>query len=774
MDDTFHIESSVLPAATRVVAFRGTEAISRLYELEIHLAMTEDGAQDFDMADAVGAKATLTMARDPASPFVFHGMLASVELVNQYGSYALFRATLVPHLWQLTLSRHSRMFTHKSVPEILEAVLQDGGLASSDYELRLHGTYAVEEHVCQYEESHYDFICRWMEHEGMYFFFEQGDDGEKLVITDHQSFHQDGAPSPIRFHGTDGDDRSAGEHIDALTCRHVALPASVRLKDYDYTKPTLEVAGSASVSKTGLGEIHEHNARFFTPDKGKQLATVRAEALRAKQVVVHATGTAFHLRSGHTFTLEDHPREAINVKYLVTEVEHFGNETKSASVAKRVGVEYDDVYRANVTAIPADVQFRPERRTTWPRIYGTEHAVVDGPADSEYAQLDDHGRYAIKLHFDESGLQHGKASTWVRMLQPHGGGIEGWHFPLRKGTEVMVTFLGGDPDRPVIAGVVPNAHTPSPVSSGNHTKNVIQTGGRNRLELEDKAGLQRITMSTPHANSYLRMGSANDDHELILHTDARALLDAGQNWDVTVGGHLDEKITGPVIETYSNTKTERVTGVYDVKYSNDVVSFVQGTTQETFHGNRTTKSEAEVTEEVAGLCSQTYKSPTKITYGNSLEIHGKDTSRTLDGMLIDTVTKTVSQEFGATTTHIKGDWTQTIDGQITTTIVGATTEFWQGAKSSHTYGLSNTMNFGAKAMLDVSASAELKLSAALSVNAGVKLEAKASASITTSAACDINVKSVAFDQEGVRIATKGCGIRNLGTAIQLAGITIFS
>ena len=104
MDDTFHIESSVLPAATRVVAFRGTEAISRLYALEIHLAMTEDGAQDFDMADAVGAKATLTMTRDPASPFVFHGMLASVELVNQHGSYALFRATLVPHLWQLTLS----------------------------------------------------------------------------------------------------------------------------------------------------------------------------------------------------------------------------------------------------------------------------------------------------------------------------------------------------------------------------------------------------------------------------------------------------------------------------------------------------------------------------------------------------------------------------------------------------------------------------------------------------------------------------------------------
>src|SRR5262249_3673917 len=127
-----------------------------------------------------------------------------------------------------------------------------------------------------------------------------------------------------------------------------------------------------------------------------------------------------------------------------------------------------------------------------------------------------------------------------------------------KGTEVLFTFLGGDPDRPVIAGVVPNAHTPSPVTKGNHTSNVIQTGGRNRFELEDKSGSQRITLQTPHTNTMIRMGAPNDEHNMIVRTDGKTLLDAGKDWDVTVGGHLDEDVKGDLIEKYHGTQTTTV------------------------------------------------------------------------------------------------------------------------------------------------------------------------------------------------------------------------
>ena len=182
------------------------------------------------------------------------------------------------------------------------------------------------------------------------------------------------------------------------------------------------------------------------------------------------SGTSFYLRAGYTFSLEDHPRASFDMKYLATEVEHQGNQAASTPELRRLtGLDTDEVYRVTVAAIPATVQFRAEVRAAWPRIYGTEHGIIDGEAQSEYAQIDEHGRYLVRFAFDENTLADGKGSTRVRMMQPHGGGVEGWHFPLRKGTEVLFTFLGGDPDRPVIAGVVPNALTPSPVNAGNHT-----------------------------------------------------------------------------------------------------------------------------------------------------------------------------------------------------------------------------------------------------------------------------------------------------------------
>ncbi len=174
----------------------------------------------------------------------------------------------------------------------------------------------------------------------------------------------------------------------------------------------------------------------------------------------------------------------------------------------RAGEHTDDVtYHFDVVAILARVQHRPERTTPVPRLYGFEKAVVDGERDDHYAQLDDHGRYLVKIHFDESGAGNGKASTRVRMMQPHGGNPESFHFPLRKGTEVMLTFEGGDPDRPLIAGVVPNLQNPTLVTAKNATKNILQTGAGNRLVIEDAAGKEYIHLRSAHKGTYLHLGA---------------------------------------------------------------------------------------------------------------------------------------------------------------------------------------------------------------------------------------------------------------------------
>jgi type VI secretion system secreted protein VgrG len=569
MNDVFTISTSGLPEGARVVGFRGHEAISRPYAFEIYVTVASEESHELDLGDAVSSKATLTLDRqDGRPPFAFHGILAEVSLIHEMGGRALVRALLVPRLWLLGQTFHSRVFTAMSIPDIIKETLEDGGLSSDEYVFKLVDQYKSEEHVCQYQESHLDFISRWMEREGLYYYFEQEDGQEKLVITDNRAAQHALEPRAIRFHALTGNDVSAKECLQTFLCRHKSLPGTVKFKDHDYSKPRLKVAGSAPITSNGIGDISVHGARFFTPEAGKRLATLRAEEMLAREVLFTGSGTSFFLRAGYTFALEDHPRQSFDAKYLAIEVEHQGNQGASTpELRKLTGLDTDEVYRVDVTAIPATVQFRAELRTAWPRIYGTEHGTIDGEAESEYAQIDEHGRYVVRFAFDESILGNGKASTRVRMMQPHGGGVEGWHFPLRKGTEVLFTFLGGDPDRPVIAGVVPNALTPSPVTAGNHTKNVIQTGGRNRLELEDKAGLQRITLSTPHSNTYLRMGSpngmngaANNGHELIVHTDNNAFLDTGADWDVNVGGKLSETVKGTTTEVYIGKQDTTVYG----------------------------------------------------------------------------------------------------------------------------------------------------------------------------------------------------------------------
>lgn len=535
MADLITISSSVLPDSARVVGFRGFEAISRPYEIEIFVALQQELGEELDLADGIGAKARLSIDRKVLgeAPFVFAGVLATLEILHAFEGRILLRATLVPRLWQLGLSRHSRIFTKMKVPDIIKSVLDENGI--SEVELRL-GSYDVEEHVSQYRESDLDFISRWMEREGIFYFFEHTDDGEKLVLCDQRLYDEDELGKPVRYFPQVGQDHSTGQNLRTLTCRHTTLPASVRVKDYDYIKPGLNVGGTSRVADNGTGEVSSYGERFFTPSAGEKLAKTRSEEMLTRKVVYHGVGSRQHLRPGYTFEVEEHPLPSFNARYLTIEAHHSGNQAAGlAHFRELIGIEHDDVYSVELDAIPAKTQYRAPNRTAWPRIYGVENGVVDGPADSEYAQIDDHGRYLCKFKYDESKLKNGKATTFVRMMQPHGGDIEGFHFPLRKGTEVVFSFMGGDCDRPVIAGVVPNAVNPSPVTSKNHTKNVIQTGGRNRLEMEDEGGAEWIKLSTPPADTYLRMGAPQAGHELILNTDKNALFEIGSNWDVNVG-----------------------------------------------------------------------------------------------------------------------------------------------------------------------------------------------------------------------------------------------
>jgi len=352
--------------------------------------------------------------------------------------------------------------------------------------------------------------------------------------------------------------------------------------------------------------------------------------------VLFARGTQRHLRHGYRFELGEHPRSELNREYLVISMTHLGRQLHGSSeLDELIGSEANkspEVYRVQIDAIPSDVQYREPRLTAWPKIHGFENGVVDGPSGSTYAQIDDHGRYATKLRFDEGPGKGGTASTWLRMAQPHGGGTEGFHFPLRKGTEVLVQFLDGDPDRPLIAAVLPNAATPSPVTSGNNTKNVIQTGGSTRTEIEDAAGGQYMHQTTPPQNTSMWMGTdatSKGGHNVEASSDGSAGRSFGTYFDRFIGGTKAEHVVDEVMRNYDANFMSTVVSDVEQNYKanqestiiSNVLRDVTGTLTDTVTGVVTRSWLATASHHVTDDVNETFQANHALSVGGTQDIH---------------------------------------------------------------------------------------------------------------------------------------------------------
>ncbi len=564
-----------------------------------------------DLDKAIGQHAKLSVQRGPDGPEQhWHGMIARLELIHAWLGRALYRAVLVPELWRLTLGRYSTVSVDASVPEVLETRL--GLVKPGEYELRLCETYEKHTQIAQYKESHYDFISRWLERRGLYFFFEHGDAHEKLVVTDHRGAHGPLCTEPVRYVPSSGKDTMALEALDSFVCVRSALPYKAQFRDYNYGHPTLDVRGKADIVPTDRGDgVDIQGEGIFSPEIATRQASLFAAAELAHRQLHHATGRVFGLRAGYTFTLEEHPFDKLNREYLVIALEHEGTQAADDDVRRMLGIATDEVYRVTVTAIDHAVQYRSRRETPWPRIYGFERAFVDGPADSAYAPVDEEGYYHVQFAFDEQWDQtdfDGSASFPVRMMQPHGGEIEGFHFPLRRGTEVVVSFMGGDPDQPVIAGVVPNALRVSPVTKENHTQNVVQTGGKNRFEMEDLDGRQYIDISTPPKDTRIHLGEPHGEHGayIVFNTEGNQFVNIGGKRDITVGGALNEHIKGHVTWTHDSGRYDEVTGDVIESYTGPQVTTVTEIRNEDVKGTVTWHHRAARSDTVVGAVTEDY------------------------------------------------------------------------------------------------------------------------------------------------------------------------
>jgi type VI secretion system secreted protein VgrG len=654
----FGLRCSAFPRPLSALAIRGSEELGRCFDYEVYFAVDDESASEIKVAHVLGATAIATLGGVRTC-----GLVAELELLEE-PAQPVYRMRIVPGLWFLRHSRHSRVFVDRTVPEVLKTVLDGAGLAGG-YDLRLTSDYRAREHIGQYDESDLDFVERWMQREGMYYYFDQTRDDGRLVIVDGRPLHAALADAPIPYEPAVGRSALAGGTIDAFREVYKVAPKTVGTSDYNYLTPDVAIRGSAPVSS----EIAVQ-AQYWAENVADRPAALQAAKLGAARELsararYFASGLAAPILSGFTFSLARHPMQSLNREYLAVRVARRGRVAGDLDLSailrdfpELTDIEGDAI-RVDFEAVPADAPFVPPRRSPWPRVPGFELARVDGPADGEYAQLDDQGRYLVKLMMDENDSRAGRASMRVRKIEPHAGAPEGWHLPLRKGTEVLVAFVGGDPDRPVIVGAAPNTATPSPVTSANQTFNVAQTGGLSRVEIEDAEGKQYIDVSTPPEQTYLHLGAhgGKGDHNVALSTQGDGLVTTGGNRDIVVGAVRSETVQSAVTEHVHGSATRHVTAA--------LAETVDASASQTVHSGRVQTITGGYTRSVTG-------GETRSVSGGVSETLRGDRTQTIQGASTESVTGTQTQTItgGATILATGGAYTLQADGGITLTTTG--------------------------------------------------------------------------------------------------------
>ncbi|XXX76257.1 type VI secretion system tip protein TssI/VgrG [Sorangium sp. So ce134] len=466
-------------AHVRVREVRGTEAIGQLFSFDIDV-VCGDGAE-LAIEQALGATASLVFEVQGADERTVYGMIAAVEDRHETETdFRSYRLRLAPRAFRATLVELQQVFLDISVPELIQQKLAMVGLGPDDVTMRLYRDHPEREMIVQYKETDLAFISRLAEHLGISFFFEHESGRDVMVFTDEQ----------VGFPPLPGGDaalfRPRGERRDVFELKEqaIAFPATYVMQEYNYRTPRLDLTATHE-SAAGLGGgVVECGAHHKTPDEGQQLAQIRAEERASSSRYFECRSDELRLIPGAVFALEGHPR-LDGQRFLVVEVEH--RAAQPVAIEGEGGREQEYVNRARL--VRAEQAYRPPRATPRPKIHGVVTALVEPLPDGEIGELspiDEQGRYRVRFHFDAGDpASRAVPSRLVRMIQPHAGPNYGIHFPLKPGIEVLMVFVDGDPDRPMIVGAAPNPITPSPVTREVSLMHRIETSTGILIEMRD-------------------------------------------------------------------------------------------------------------------------------------------------------------------------------------------------------------------------------------------------------------------------------------------------
>ncbi len=587
--------------------FHGDEELGRLFEFTIEL-LSEQG--DIALEALLGQRVDIELDQTDAPTRRFNAFVSHFTQLDPQGEFARYEARLRPWLWFLTLTTDCRIYQNLDTPAILKAVFEENGF--SDYEFRLGNSYRTREYCVQYRESDFNFVSRLMEEEGIYYFFTHAQGKHTLVLCDNYGSHQPIAgSSELAFQPLSGNGgaRSLTGIIEWCISKAVRSGRYAHT-DYDFTKPRAALLAQAPRPRNHSHadyEIFDYPGIYDQPGDGENYARNRLEELQSRHEQLSGKSDSRRLAVGALFTFSGHPRRDQNREYLITSTEH---QIQADSYGTSAKGDADGVYTCHFTCIDSQESFRSARKSGKPAIKGPQTAVVVGRSGEEIF-TDEYGRVKVQFHWDRYGQTNENSSCWVRVAQPWAGKNWGAVSIPRIGQEVIVEFLEGDPDRPIITGSVYNAEQMPPWSlpasqtqSGilsRSTKGGTQSNA-NALRFEDKKGEEQLWLhaekdqltevendetkwvgndraktidgnetTTVHKN---RTETVDQNETIIIHQNRTETVDQNetitihqnrtesvdQNENITIGGDRSVTISGKNIETVTLLKAETIVG----------------------------------------------------------------------------------------------------------------------------------------------------------------------------------------------------------------------
>ena len=476
-----------------------TEQLGRLFEYELELLSERT---DIALAEVLGKNVTVRMqlpeVRGSGTRY-FNGFITRFSYQGTHGlHYGLYRATLSPWLWFLTRASDCRIFQNKTAPDIIETVFSDHGF--TDFRRSLTGSYRTWEYCVQYRETDFNFVSRLMEQEGIYYYFEHENGKHTLVLADNLGAHVSfPSYSQVPYYPPDAQNFRKVDHIYQWVVEKQVQPGTYELNDFDFTAPRKNLRTVASMPEDHAMAnfaMYDYPGEYSQTSDGDHYSTVRLQELLAQHEVLRGEGIARGLATGYLFDLTNCGREEQNRRYLVVAAvyELQSDSYKSVANLDIVGKPY--VVR--ITAIDAQQIYRAPRSSRKPLVQGPQTAIVVGPSGDEI-HTDQYGRVKCQFHWDRYGEANENSSCWIRVAQSWAGKKWGALYMPRVGQEVIVEFLEGDPDQPIITGRVYNGVNMPPYTLPNYKtmstlKSLSSTGGGgfNELRFEDKKDEEQI------------------------------------------------------------------------------------------------------------------------------------------------------------------------------------------------------------------------------------------------------------------------------------------